>query len=76
MPKYVVEREIPNAGKLTQQDDYAIRGAALAQRVPYTTTMSAASAACDAIIALKSRNREVCSLQEWHQIARKARGEG
>jgi carbamoyl-phosphate synthase large subunit len=63
-------------GKLTQQDDYTIRAAALAQRVPYTTTMSAASAACDAIIALKSREREVCSLQEWHEIARKARGEG
>jgi carbamoyl-phosphate synthase large subunit len=60
-------------GKLTQQDDYTIRAAALAQRVPYTTTMSAASAACDAIIALRSRQREVCSLQEWHEIARKNR---
>ncbi len=63
-------------GKLTQQDDYAIRAAALAQRVPYTTTMSAASAACDAIIALRSREREVCSIQEWHEIARKARAAG
>ncbi len=61
-------------GKLTQQDDYTIRAAALAHRVPYTTTMSAASAACDAIIALKSRERTVCSLQEWHAIARQARG--
>ncbi|MFN8647265.1 MAG: carbamoyl-phosphate synthase large subunit [Gemmatimonadales bacterium] len=60
-------------GKLTQQDDYTIRAAALAHRVPYTTTMSAASAACDAIIALKSRERTVCSLQEWHEIARKSR---
>ncbi len=42
-------------GKLTQQDDYAIRRAALQHRVPYTTTLSAASAACDAIIALRSR---------------------
>src|SRR5205814_47002 len=31
-------------GKFTQQDDYAIRRAALVHRVPYTTTMSAASA--------------------------------
>ena len=46
-------------GKLTQQDDYAIRRAALQHRVPYTTTLSAASAACDAIIALRSRRREV-----------------
>ena len=57
-------------GKLTQQDDYAIRRAALQQRVPYTTTLSAASAACDAIIALKSRAGEVRSLQEWHEMAR------
>ncbi|HET7041855.1 MAG TPA: carbamoyl-phosphate synthase large subunit, partial [Gemmatimonadales bacterium] len=42
-------------GKLSQQDDYAIRRAALQHRVPYTTTLSGASAACDAIIALRSR---------------------
>ncbi len=57
-------------GKLTQQDDYAIRRAALQHGVPYTTTLSAASAACDAIIALKSRVGEVRSLQEWHVLAR------
>jgi carbamoyl-phosphate synthase large subunit len=57
-------------GKLTQQDDYILRQAALQHRVPYTTTMSAASAACDAIIALKSRAGEVRSLQEWHALAR------
>jgi carbamoyl-phosphate synthase large subunit len=54
-------------GKFTQQDDYAIRRAALVHRVPYTTTMSAASAACDAIIALRSRKGSVRSLQEWHE---------
>ncbi|HEY6059383.1 MAG TPA: carbamoyl-phosphate synthase large subunit [Gemmatimonadales bacterium] len=54
-------------GKFTQQDDYAIRRAAIAHRVPYTTTMSAASAACDAIIALRSRRGSVRSLQEWHE---------
>jgi carbamoyl-phosphate synthase large subunit len=57
-------------GKLTQQDDYAIRQAALQHRVPYTTTLSAASAACDAIIALRSRTGDVRSLQEWHALAR------
>jgi carbamoyl-phosphate synthase large subunit len=57
-------------GKLTQQDDYTIRRAALQHRVPYTTTLSAASAACDAIIALRSRAGEVRSLQEWHLLAR------
>jgi carbamoyl-phosphate synthase large subunit len=61
-------------GKLTQQDDYAIRRAALQHRIPYTTTLSAASAACDAIIALRNRAHTVRSLQEWYEIAR--RGEG
>jgi carbamoyl-phosphate synthase large subunit len=57
-------------GKLTQQDDYILRRTALQHRVPYTTTMSAASAAVDAIIAVKSRVGEVRSLQEWHALAR------
>jgi len=57
-------------GKFTQADDYAIRRAALVHRVPYTTTMSAASAACDAIIALRSRTGSVRSLQEWHERTR------
>src|SRR5712692_4924631 len=56
-------------GKFTQADDYATRRAALVHRVPYTTTMSAASAACDAIIALRSRTGSVRSLQEWHARA-------
>jgi carbamoyl-phosphate synthase large subunit len=57
-------------GKLTQQDDYAIRRAALQHRIAYTTTLSAASAACDAIIALRSRAGDVRPLQEWHTLAR------
>jgi carbamoyl-phosphate synthase large subunit len=56
-------------GKYTQADDFAIRRAAVMHRVPYTTTMSAASAACDAIIALRSRTGSVRSLQEWHEKA-------
>ena len=56
-------------GKLTQKDDYAMRRAALEHGVPYTTTLSAASAASDAIIALKSRQGSVRSLQEWHELA-------
>jgi carbamoyl-phosphate synthase large subunit len=62
-------------GKLTQQDDYTIRRAALQHRVPYTTTLSAASAACDAIIAVRSRAGEVRSLQEWHAMAREMSAE-
>ncbi|MBI4543580.1 MAG: carbamoyl-phosphate synthase large subunit [Gemmatimonadetes bacterium] len=52
-------------GKKSQYDDYAMRRAAITYRVPYCTTMSAASAACDAVIALRSRARSVRSLQEW-----------
>jgi carbamoyl-phosphate synthase large subunit len=59
-------------GKLTAHDDVSLRRAALQQRVPYTTTMSAASAACDAIEALKRRAGEVRPLQEWHALAREA----
>ena len=51
-------------GKYSQRDDYELRRAALMHGVPYTTTMSAASAACDAVIALKSSQADVMSLQE------------
>jgi carbamoyl-phosphate synthase large subunit len=53
-------------GKYSQRDDYEMRRAALMHRVAYTTTMSAASAACDAVIALRSTRGEVRSLQERH----------
>jgi len=62
-------------GKLTQQDDYLLRQAALQHRTPYTTTLSAASAASDAVIAMRSRARTVRSLQEWHALAREAAAE-
>ncbi|MEJ2216949.1 MAG: carbamoyl-phosphate synthase large subunit [Gemmatimonadota bacterium] len=51
-------------GKKSQYDDYTMRRTAIAYHVPYCTTMSAASAACDAVIALHSRRRNVRSLQE------------
>jgi carbamoyl-phosphate synthase large subunit len=52
-------------GKHSQIDDYRLRQTAIMHRVSYTTTMSAASAASDAILALRSRAQEVRSLQEW-----------
>jgi carbamoyl-phosphate synthase large subunit len=51
-------------GKKSQFDDYAMRRAAILYKTPYLTTMSATSAACDALIALRSRNRSVRSIQE------------
>jgi carbamoyl-phosphate synthase large subunit len=53
-------------GKHAQQDDYSLRQAAIAHGVAYTTTLSAASAACDAILSIKSRKPSVRSIQEWH----------
>ncbi|NNF12015.1 MAG: carbamoyl-phosphate synthase large subunit [Gemmatimonadetes bacterium] len=51
-------------GKKSQYDDYAMRRAAITYGVPYLTTMSATSAAVDALIALRARKREVRSIQE------------
>jgi carbamoyl-phosphate synthase large subunit len=51
-------------GKKSQHDDYAMRRAAIRYKVPYLTTMSATSAACDAVIAMRSRKGEVRSIQE------------
>ncbi|HSA55862.1 MAG TPA: carbamoyl-phosphate synthase large subunit [Gemmatimonadaceae bacterium] len=62
-------------GKHAQYDDYMLRRTAIAQRMSYTTTMSAASAACDAILALRSRQKSVRSLQEWHDELRAGRAE-
>ncbi len=53
-------------GKHAQQDDYTLRQAAIAHGVAYTTTLSAANAACDAILSIRSRATSVRSLQEWH----------
>ena len=50
-------------GKHAQHDDYEIRRAAVTRKVPYTTTLSAAAAAADAIIALRHRKHTVRSLQ-------------
>jgi carbamoyl-phosphate synthase large subunit len=54
-------------GKHAQWDDYTLRQAAIRNRVAYTTTLSAASAASDAILSLRSRAPSVRSLQEWQQ---------
>jgi carbamoyl-phosphate synthase large subunit len=64
-------------GKKSQYDDYTTRRAALAHGVPYVTTMSAAAAAADGVSALRSRRREVRSLQERHvDLAAEAAGAG
>ena len=52
-------------GKRSQKDDYSLRQVAITQRVPYTTTLSGASAASDAILSLREGPKTVRSLQEW-----------
>lgn len=54
-------------GKHAQMDDERLRQAAIANRVPYTTTLSAANAACEAIAARRTREPSVRSIQEWHE---------
>ena len=49
------------------RDDDTLRQAAIARRVPYTTTLSAASAAADAIASMKAAPLGVKSVQEWQQ---------
>jgi carbamoyl-phosphate synthase large subunit len=51
-------------GKKSQYDDYAMRRMAITRKIAYCTTLSAASAACDAAIARRSRRHEVRSLQD------------
>jgi len=51
-------------GKKSQYDDYAMRRAAITHNIPYLTTMSAASAACDALIALRTRTPRVRAIQD------------
>ena len=51
-----------------QQDDELLRQAAIANHIAYTTTLSAASAACDAIAARRLHEPGVRSLQEWHKV--------
>src|SRR5689334_21611732 len=59
-------------GKHAQLDDYLLRQAAIVHRVSYTTTMSAANAASDAILSLRSRRSSVKSLQEWQAMLAEA----
>ena len=68
---YIVNGEIDLVintplGKTSFFDEGALRRAAVAYGVPYTTTLSAASAAVQAIRAMREGQVQVRSLQEWH----------
>ena len=53
-------------GKLSQHDDSYIRKTAVKYKVPYITTMAAASAAARGIAARQKSATQVKSLQEYH----------
>ncbi|PKN70549.1 MAG: carbamoyl phosphate synthase large subunit [Deltaproteobacteria bacterium HGW-Deltaproteobacteria-12] len=54
-------------GRDSSRDGYAIRRAALAQDIPYATTLSAALAMCLAIESIQKEKPAVCSIQEYHR---------
>ena len=58
------------SGKLSQYDDSYIRKAAIQYKVPYITTMAAATAAVRGITAFRRGHGQVRSLQSYHQDIR------
>ncbi len=60
-------------GAASQYDERAIRRAVIEGGIPYATTLQAARAMVEAIGHLVTPlSREVCSLQEWHQLNRRS----
>ena len=53
-------------GKASFFDEGALRRTAVTHGIPYTTTLSAASAVVEAIREMRQEQVSVCSLQEWH----------
>lgn len=58
-------------GKKSQHDDSYIRKAAVKHKLPYVTTVSAAAAAVGGIADMKSKETEIHSLQEYHEMVEK-----
>jgi len=57
-------------GKASFSDEGALRRAAVAYNIPCMTTLSAASAAVEGILAMQSGDPGVHSLQEYHALQR------
>ena len=56
-------------GRSARLDSYPIRRAAVTLGIPYFTTMAAASAAAEAIRALRQRGMAIRALQDYHTTA-------
>jgi carbamoyl-phosphate synthase large subunit len=55
------------SGAQAQKDSFSIRESALQYRVPFTTTISGATAAVNAIEMLKKKKMNIKSIQEYHK---------
>ena len=54
------------SGSQAQKDSFSIRQSAIQYRVPFTTTISGATAVVNAIEKLKTREIHIKSIQEYH----------
>jgi carbamoyl-phosphate synthase large subunit len=57
------------SGSQAQKDSFSIRQSAIQYRVPFTTTISGATAVANAIEKLKTREIHIKSIQEYHKSA-------
>jgi carbamoyl-phosphate synthase large subunit len=57
-------------GQVSRQDEHAIGRTAYEYKVPFLTTLSAAASAAKSIEQLKTRELDVLSIQEYHELAR------
>jgi len=55
------------SGRMSDEDDSYIRKAAIKHRVPYITTMTAATAAVRGIEEVRTSRSQVRSLQSYHE---------
>ena len=55
------------SGSQAQKDSFSIRQSAIQYRIPFTTTISGASAVVNAIEKLKTREIHIKSIQEYHK---------
>jgi carbamoyl-phosphate synthase large subunit len=56
------------SGSQAQKDSFSIRQSAIQYRVPFTTTISGATAVVNAIEKLKTREIHIKSIQEYHAL--------
>jgi carbamoyl-phosphate synthase large subunit len=56
------------SGAQAQKDSFSIRESALQYKVPFTTTMSGATAAVNAIEMLKKKKMNIKPIQEYHKV--------